>query len=81
MAIWSTYFGHLVYFAAIWYVYIFYGFFGFFPPVLVCFTKKNLATLCLGVEFALILVFQAEMTLELTKNSRLFWFRHNQKSR
>jgi hypothetical protein len=43
------FYGHFVYFTAIWYILgqfgIFCGYFGIFP-VLVCCTKKNLATLC-----------------------------------
>jgi hypothetical protein len=41
IAIWSFY-GHLVYFTAIWSI---LWLFGIFFPVLVCCTKKNLATL------------------------------------
>jgi hypothetical protein len=42
------FYGHLVYFAAIWYSFLPFGIlwlFGTFSPGLVCCTKKNLATL------------------------------------
>jgi hypothetical protein len=47
----GIFYGHLAYFTAIWYILwsfdIFYGYiFGIFSPLLVCCTKKNLATLC-----------------------------------
>jgi hypothetical protein len=45
-------YGHLVYFTAIWYILctfgLFYSHLVYFFPVLVCCTKKNLATLTSG---------------------------------
>jgi hypothetical protein len=40
----GLFYGYLVYFTAIWYMYVFRGHLVNFP-VLVCCTKKNLATL------------------------------------
>jgi hypothetical protein len=45
----GIFYGHSVYFMAIWYILwlfgIFYGYLVYFSPVLVCCTEKNLATL------------------------------------
>jgi hypothetical protein len=48
----GIFYGHLVYSASIWYIFVAIWYilwsFGVFIPILVCCTEKNLATLGLG---------------------------------